>query len=88
MRIGRFEIPLLGGWHFPVKLVQELIRTRKALDYFQEKLRVAMDALKEISLCYQNAEDRTETQWFVTARDMCDCADEVLEQIHEITQNK
>ena len=55
--------------------------TRKALDDFQEKLRVAMDALKEISLCYQNAEDRTETQWFVTARDMCDCADEALDEI-------
>ena len=29
------------GWHFPVKLVQELITTRKALD-------LAVDALKEL----------------------------------------
>lgn len=68
------------------RLENKLKTTRKALDYFQEKLRVAMDTLKEISLCYQNAEDRTETQWFVTARDMCDYADNAIEQIESITK--
>lgn len=47
----------------------------------QEKLRVAMDTLKEISLRYQNEEDAIEKQWFITARDMCDCADEALDEI-------
>lgn len=54
-------------------------RTRKALD-------VAVYALKEISLRYQNELDAPERVWSITATDMCDYADNALDQITELKQ--
>lgn len=55
---------------------QELIRIRKALE-------IAVDALKEISLNYQNGLDKpvAPAKWFSIATDMCDYADNAIEQI-------
>lgn len=61
-------------WQKVIDLKQELDRTRKALD-------VAVDALKEISLCYQNKEEHKHTDdilWYMVATDMCDYADEAI----------
>lgn len=62
---------------------QELDRTRKALD-------AAVDALKEISLKYQNELDKpvAPAKWFSAATDMCDFADNALEQIESITKGE
>lgn len=59
-------------------LWQELIATKKSLD-------VAVDALKEISLKYQNELDKpvAPAKWFSAATDMCDFADNAIEQINQ-----
>lgn len=68
-------------WTMEEAAWQELIRTRKALD-------VAVDALKEISLSYQNGLDKpvAPAKWFSIATDMCDYADNAIEQITALEQ--
>ena len=61
------------GWHFPIKLVSELIRTRKALD-------VAVDALK----VYANQENWDFEHFY--SLDTYDIAGDALEQITALEQ--
>lgn len=53
-----------------------LYRTKKQLE-------IAKDALKEISLNYQNGLDKpvAPAKWFSIATDMCDFADNALDKI-------
>jgi len=63
------------GWHFPIKLVSELIHTRKALD-------VAVDALKD-NLSQANFREMLDASRFHCIRTKCESA---LEQITALEQ--
>lgn len=59
----------------------KLERTRKELD-------LSCGALKEISLTYQNGLDKpvAPAKWFSIATDMCDYADNAIEQVTALEQ--
>lgn len=66
------------GWHFPIKLVSELIRTRKALAFAKSKL-------NGIHRLYSKA-FYTREDWLQVCMEMVDKANTALEQINKKEQ--
>lgn len=69
------------GWHFPVKLVSELIRAKNKLD-------IAVDKLKGIKAYYDDsyADPHTFVNWHLVAQRLANDADDAIKAITALEQ--